>query len=233
MANVGALRRAVTMEDRVGADFAALRRVMVDGQLRTYDVTDPDVNAAFEAVERERFVPEARRDVAYVDQPVVFPSGRAMLAPMALARLLQALDIGPSSHVLDLACATGYSTALLLRLASSVVAVESDASLAATARDLLRAAGSRVTVVEGPIGKGAPDHGPFDAILVNGACAVEPSGLFAQLKDGGRLAVVLGEGRSGRATIYRKTSGRVAGAAVFDASAKLLPEFAKAAEFVF
>src|SRR5258705_3934747 len=119
-------------------DFAAARRMMVDGQVRTSDVTDQRIIAAMLDLPRERFVPERQASVAYVDLDVVITAGtpaRRLLKPMVLAKLVQAAEVGPQDRVLDVACGTGYSTALLTRLAHHVVAGEEDATLARHARE--------------------------------------------------------------------------------------------------
>ena len=128
-------RAARSRNDCAMIDFAAARRMMVDGQVRTSDVTDPRIIAAMLELPRERFVPEASAALAYLDLdlPVTeepAPGARRLLKPMVLAKLVQAADIGRDARVLDVACGTGYSSALLARLARSVVALEDDAALA-------------------------------------------------------------------------------------------------------
>jgi protein-L-isoaspartate(D-aspartate) O-methyltransferase len=220
-------------------DFAEARRMMVEGQVRTYDVTDLRILAAMLEVPRERFVPEPGQAVAYADRDLAVANsrdGRAsrfLVKPAVLARLIQAAEVAATDRVLDVGCATGYSSALLSKLAGSVVALEEDAHLAAIAEEKLALIGAmNVTVVTGPLPAGAPGKAPFDVIVLNGATEIVPQNLCRQLKDGGRLACVLGRA-PGRATIYRSASGHVTGHPVFDATAPLLPGFAKPAEFVF
>ena len=138
-------------------DFAQARRTMVDSQIRTSDVTDLRVIAAFLEVARERFVPATRKAIAYLDRDVPVNDARALLKPMVLARLVQAAGIEPTDRVLDVGCATGYSSAVLGKLAASVVALEEDAALAATAAEALAASGARnVTLASGPLVAGWP-----------------------------------------------------------------------------
>jgi protein-L-isoaspartate(D-aspartate) O-methyltransferase len=221
-------------------DFAAARRIMVDSQVRTSDVTDLRLVAAMQAVPRERFVPAGQADLAYLDFDIPVgaaqPGGpaRCLLKPMVLAKLLQAADVAEGDHVLDVGCATGYSSAVLARLAGAVIAVEEDAGLAERARENLRAAGaSQVQIVSGPLADGAPAQGPYDVILVNGAFEVAPKVLLHQLKPGGRLVGVLGRGPAGKAMLYCSIGGDCGGRPIFDAAAPLLPGFAAPAAFVF
>jgi protein-L-isoaspartate(D-aspartate) O-methyltransferase len=220
------------------ADFSVARRTMVDTQVRTSDVTDLRLVAAMLDLPRERFVPQDKMAIAYLDfdipvtelvQPV-----RRLLKPMVIAKLIQAADVGVTDCVLDIGCATGYSSALLGRLAGSVIALEEDASLAQIAGKTLTALGAaNVTVATGPLTAGWPAGGPYDVIILEGATEVVPVGLRGQLKDGGRLVCVLGRGPAGKAMLFRSLEGELSGRTIFDAAAPVLPGFTQTPEFVF
>jgi protein-L-isoaspartate(D-aspartate) O-methyltransferase len=221
-------------------DFAAARRMMVDGQVRTQDVTSLDLIAAMLEVPRERFVPPARAQLAYLDLDVAVSEpgqggpARHLLKAMVLAKLLQAADLQPTDSVLDVGCATGYSSAILARLVHSVVAVEEDRGLARMAEQNLLALGcANASVVSGPLRDGCADRAPYDVILMNGAVEVVPDGLCRQLKDGGRLLCVFRRAPGGKAMLYRSDRGEISGRPVFDAAAPLLQGFEKPAAFVF
>ena len=219
-------------------DFATARRMMVDGQVRTADVTDPRLLAAMLDLPRERFFPEDKASLAYLDLdvPVSEAGGpvRRLLKPLVLSKLIQAAGISATDRVLDVGCATGYSTALLARLAASVVGVEEDANLARRAADALVGARlSNAKIVTGPLARGYPQDGPYDLILLQGSAEIVPPVLFDQLKDGGRLLCVLGRDPVGKAMLYRRIEGDLSGRPVFDAAAAPLPGFAKPQEFVF
>jgi protein-L-isoaspartate(D-aspartate) O-methyltransferase len=218
-------------------DFAQARRTMVDCQIRTSDVTDLRVLAALLEVERERFVPAARKAIAYLDRDVAVNDAsppRALLKPMVLGKLLQAAAIAETDRVLDVGCATGYSSAVLGKLAASVVALEEDAALAARAAETLAACGAgNVAVASAPLVAGWPDGAPYDVILLQGASEITPDALLGQLKDGGRLLGVIGSRPMGKATIYRMTAKHASPQPLFDAAAPLLPGFVKPPAFVF
>jgi len=215
-------------------DAAAARRMMVDGQIRTADVTNLELLAAMQVVPRELFVPSALAAQAYSDGEIRLGNGRVLLRPMTLAKLIQAANVRPGDHVLDVGCGTGYSSAVLSHLGASVVALEEDAALAPTAEAALRAAGApQVRFVEGPLTGGWPADAPFDIILFQGTTEVVPNELGGQLKPQGRLAAIFGSGPAGKAMIYRRIEGRLVGRPVFGAAAPVLPGFAAPVAFVF
>jgi protein-L-isoaspartate(D-aspartate) O-methyltransferase len=220
-------------------DFATARRMMVDGQVRTSDVTDLRLVAAMLEVPRERFVPESKAGLAYLDfdiavTPEAGGEARHLLKPMVLAKLLEAADVQDTDDVLDVGCATGYSAAVLARLAHSVVALEQDPTLVRHARENLQAVkAANATAVSGLLVAGWPARAPYDVILLDGATEVAPETLFHQLKDGGRLVTVLGRTPNGRAMLYTSASGDVSGRPIFDAAAATLPGFAAVPAFVF
>jgi protein-L-isoaspartate(D-aspartate) O-methyltransferase len=213
---------------------------MVESQVRPSDVTDRRIIRAMLEVPREAFVPASQEALAYMDEAVPASEAtgagptRYLLAPRTFAKLVQLAEIGPDAVVLDVGCATGYSTAVLARLAKAVVAVEVDAALAARASQTLRQLGvGNATVMEGALEKGAASHAPFDAILLNGAVPGVPEDLLGQLRDGGRLVAVLADGAFGRAQVWRRTGNLFDPRPVFDAGAPPLPGFSRQAEFVF
>lgn len=213
-------------------DFAAARRNMVDGQVRTADVTDLRIISAMLEVPRERFVPTASLAYLDLDLPVGEGATRRLLKPMVLAKLIQAADIGATDRVLCVGSATGYTAAVLARIAGEVVALEQDAGFSASARDAL-AALPNVSVVSGPLTEGWPRAAPYDVILLEGATEVEPNGLTGQLEDGGRLVCVLGSSPGAKAMLYCRSGDDVGGRPIFDAAAAVLPGFAKRPAFAF
>jgi protein-L-isoaspartate(D-aspartate) O-methyltransferase len=219
-------------------DFATARRMMVDGQVRTSDVTDLRIISAMLEIARERFVPESHAGLAYLDLdvPAAEPERgepvRRLLKPMVLAKLIQAAAVKPAERVLDVGCATGYSSSVLARLAGAVVALEQDQSLARVATAQLASA-SNVTVVTRPLTQGWPAQAPYEVIFLNGATEIMPAELASQLADGGRLVAVVGRPPTSRAMVYRRVAGDVSGWPAFDAAAPLLPGFAEPPAFVF
>jgi protein-L-isoaspartate(D-aspartate) O-methyltransferase len=227
-------------------DFRAARRAMVDGQVRTNGVTNLDLIEAMLDVPREAFVPERLAALAYLDLDLSLPAGdgaaRYLLKPMVTAKLIQAADIGAKDRVLVVGSATGYSAAVVSRLAEAVVALEENPALADAARAVLGRLGfAAVTPAVGRLVDGWPAAAPFDVILIEGGVEVLADALFGQLAEGGRLVAVMYcgqdggrlEGRVGKATLFRSVRGEVGGRPLFDSAAPLLPGFAKAPAFIF
>jgi protein-L-isoaspartate(D-aspartate) O-methyltransferase len=217
-------------------DFAAARQHMVDGQVRTADVTDLRVISAMLEVPRERFVPQASVALAYLDRDMPAGEGavasRRLLKPMVLAKLIQAADLSATDRVLDVGCATGYAAAVLGRIAAQVVALEQDEKLAQAARAALSSQ-PNITVVSGPLVDGWPSAAPYEAILIDGATEIEPQAFRRQLKDGGRLVCVLGSPPGAKAMLYRRSGEEMGGRPIFDAAASVLPGFVKPPVFAF
>ena len=212
-------------------DFAAARRTMVSNQLRTYDVTDQNLLAAFESVPREAFVVDGQGTVAYLDREVTARDGATrLMTPMLTARMIQALELNKGEKVLDVGSA-GYGAAILNAYGMSAVALVADAASAQAA--LAQAGAAAVPVVAGSYAAGAAAQGPYDAIMVHGSAELEPTGLLGQLKDGGTLAIVMTSGRVGRVMIYRRVGKTVSSARALDGSAPALAEFQRKPEFAF
>jgi protein-L-isoaspartate(D-aspartate) O-methyltransferase len=212
-------------------NFEAMRRAMVESQLRTTGVNDPRVIAAMAAVPRERFVPAERRPLAYIDRPVPLTSGRMLNVPAAIGLLLTEARVAPTDKVLLIGAASGYTAALLVRLAGEVVALEEDSDLLALAREGLT--GTRVRLVEGQLAQGWPGAAPYDLIFVDGLIEHVPDALVDQLADTGRLACALLDRGVSRLGLGRK-AGAGFGLDLFaDGEAVPLPGFARPKAFVF
>lgn len=221
-------------------DFVQARTRMVESQVRPNDVTDHRLLAALLETPRERFVPAPRRALAYIDEDVLLKQAdgrqpaRFLMEPTPFAKLVQLADVKPGDLVLDIGCGTGYSSAVLSKLADSVVALECDEELAAAANETLPALEiGNVAVVTGPLNQGYPEEGPYDVILVNGAVPEVPEALFEQLRDGGRLVAVIADGERSQAWLFTRHGGRASGRPAGNAWAKPLPGFAREEGFVF
>ncbi|ESY74694.1 protein-L-isoaspartate O-methyltransferase [Mesorhizobium sp. M0051] len=222
----------------MSADFSELRVKMVDGQVRTTDVTSAPLLEAMLVVPREAFVGAAQRDLAYIDEDIRIATGadgaRYLMEASPLAKLIQLAEIKPTDSALDVGCGTGYASAILSRLARSVVALESDSALAETARSTLSSLGcSNVTVVQGALPQGHAAQAPYDVIFVGGSVAEVPVPLLDQLAEGGRLVAVEGQGNSGLARLFFKAGGVVTGRRAFNAAIKPLPGFERIHAFEF
>lgn len=215
-------------------DFAAARHNMVEGQIRPNGVTDTAVLAAMAEVPREDYVPKALRSIAYADDDLSVGNGRGVMEAMVLARLLQAAEIDPSDVVLEIATGTGYATAVLAKIANTVVSVDSDADFRAMAISAVSSHGhDNAVIVAGDLETGYPVQAPYNVIFINGGVEVVPQALLAQLADGGRLVAVVTGGGQGVATLYTRHGDSFGHRKLFDANILPLPGFRKPAGFVF
>lgn len=223
--------------------YEARRIAMVESQLRPNQVIDKALLDAMRTLPRERFVPPAFERVAYMDEGIeVFPAGegtpaRFLLAPMVQARLIQLAEIEPQDKVLDVGCVTGYSTAILARIAATVVGLEPEPELAKAANENLAGLGlGNAAIVEGALADGWAAQGPYDVIVLEGSVAEVPDSLLAQLNEGGRLVAVVTRHpnmRQGKANLFVRVDGEARGVAHFDAGATPLPGVAPEPAFVF
>jgi protein-L-isoaspartate(D-aspartate) O-methyltransferase len=215
-------------------DYAARRTMMVDTQVRPADVTKFPIIDAMLSVPREAFVPRALREAAYVGENLDLGAGRVLLEPRTLAKMLDALDIRSNELVLDVGSALGYSSAVMARMAEAVVALEDDEAMSSEAQALLLEHGSdNVIVHTAPLAGGAPEHGPYDVIAVEGAVHELPEALKDQLKEGGRIACLFMEGALGAMRVGYKLNGKMNWRFAFNAGAPILPGFERHAAFTF
>ncbi|MEO1473800.1 MAG: protein-L-isoaspartate O-methyltransferase [Pseudomonadota bacterium] len=213
-------------------DFAARRTMMVDTQVRPSDVTKFPIIDAMLSVAREDFVPSGLREAAYMGENLNLGDGRVMLEPRTLAKMLDALDIAGDELVLDVGTGYGYSSAVIARMAEAVVALEEDEGMAADAQDALVQAGADNVVVQtGTLSAGAPDHGPYDVVIVQGGVSHVPDALLDQLKDGGRIAALFVDGALGEVRIGYKLDANVTWRRAFNAGAPVMNGFERHSKF--
>jgi protein-L-isoaspartate(D-aspartate) O-methyltransferase len=210
------------------------RQNMVDSQIRPNDVTDPALVAAFLAVPREAFVARERAGIAYSETEIETSPGRALWLARDFAKLIAALRPRSEQVALLIAAGAGYECAVLQGVMQSVVGLDEDEALVNATSDRLASLGfDRVAVVQGSLAEGLPDEGPFDVILVNGMVETVPEAWTRQLAEGGRLGVVVQEGRVGRARVYTRSGDAVAARTVFEASPPRLAGFGQPVRFTF
>lgn len=216
-------------------DFAKLRRVMVDSQVRVNDVTSTEVVSAFSTIPREVFVPKGMRASAYAELEIETADERAMWLPRDLGKMLRALEPEAKDVSMVIGAGAGYGAALLGHITDAVIALEDDEALVDAMAERFAAIGmDEAVAVQGELAKGLADQGPFDVILIAGMVEEVPQAWLDQLADGGRLGVVVAAGRSvGAARIYKRAGDTFAYREAFECCPPELPGFAKKAAFVF
>lgn len=213
------------------SNFEAMRKNMVDCQLRPCGLADPLLIDAFLDISREGFVPRQLKHIAYMDAPLSLEHDRLMIPPALLARLLQEARIKPGHRVLYVGAHTGYGPALLASFCQKVIALESDSDLARMAQANLSELGFKnVLVLHQALTEGYAPEAPYDAIIIEGAVEVLDPTLLSQLKEGGH-AVQINE-KSQCVVITRQ--GEIFDHHPFlEASVPFLPEFTLTKNFEF
>lgn len=215
-------------------DFAKQRITMVDTQVRPSDVTKFPIIDAMLDVPREVYLPSAKRDMAYVGGPIEIAPGRMLLDGRTIAKMLDAANLEPGDVVLEIGCGLGYCTALLAHMVEAVVAVEEDTDLVAEAETTLADQGiDNAAVVTATLAEGHAKAGPYDAITIFGGVETFPEALTDQLNEGGRIVAIFMNGPHGEARFGLKSDGRITWRMAFNASAEVLPGFARAETFSF
>lgn len=213
-------------------DYAARRITMVDTQIRPSDVTKFPIIDAMLSVPREEFLPAGRQEAAYIGENISLDRNRVILEPRTLAKMLDALDVQRDELVLDVGCALGYSSAIIARLAEAVVAVDDDKDMVNEAQDILSREGADNVILQlGTLADGAAEHGPYDAMIIQGGVERLPDRLLAQLKDEGRIACLFMENELGVVRIGYKNGQSISWRFAFNASAPVLAGFQQEAAF--
>ncbi|MDA9671965.1 protein-L-isoaspartate O-methyltransferase [Paracoccaceae bacterium] len=213
-------------------DYTTRRRIMVDTQIRPSDVTKFPIIDAFLSISKEKFVPDGQREAAYVGENLKIGSSRVILEPRTLAKLLDALDINNKELVLDIGSGLGYSSAVISQIAEVVIAVEDDSGLARDAEEILSEVGADNVVVQvGKLEDGAPEHGPYDVIILQGGVEEIPASILKQLKNGGRVGAIFIEEGLGTAKIGFRLNDKVSWRYCFNAAAPVLSGFFKQKDF--
>lgn len=215
-------------------DIEQARFNMVEQQVRTWEVLDPEILDLLFVVRREEFVPPAYRALAFADLEIPLGDGERMWTPKMEARVLQELELKPSETVLEIGSGSGYLTALLSKRAGEVVSVEINARLLSEARAHLAAAGVRNARLQGGDGARGWDSDAYDAIVLTGSTPVLPESWLKQLRPGGRIFAIVGDAPAMKARMTRWTApGAIAHEDLFETVVAPLKNAPQPARFVF
>jgi protein-L-isoaspartate(D-aspartate) O-methyltransferase len=212
-------------------DFDKARSNMVDSQVRPNKVTDARILTAMRRLAREDFLPAGLASRAYSDGDVPLGDGRVMMAPMAIARLVQLAAVREGEAVLVVGAGAGYGAAVLAACGARVFALEENPALAAVAASAF----ADVSLVSGPLAAGWPAGAPYDLVLIEGAVREIPSAIAAQLHgETGRLVTVHQlAGRVGQAVLAQRTDAGLRMQPAFDCATPLLAPLLPEPGFVF
>jgi protein-L-isoaspartate(D-aspartate) O-methyltransferase len=190
--------------------YENLRQSMVNDQLRARGIRDERVLNAMARVPRHEFAPERYRDQAYEDHPLPIAEGQTISQPYIVAIMLETLALSSEDKVLEVGTGSGYLTALLAELASTVVSIERHGALADSARELLSRMGyANIRVIAGDGTRGFPQLAPYDAIIVSAAAPELPRALVEQLAEGGRMIIPVGWEDSQQLQLIEKRDGQL------------------------
>lgn len=184
-------------------DYAKARELMVEQQIRPWDVLDPRVLDVLSELPREEFVLAAHRNLAYADLPLPIGHGEFMMKPVVEGRALQALQVSPGEDVLEIGTGSGFLTACLAMLAREVVSLEIHADLAEAARERLQRRGIGNARIEHVDAFASTSSRRFDAICVTAAVASVPNRFLEWLRPEGRMFIVHGRSPAMQAALVR------------------------------
>ena len=217
-------------------DFKIARKNMVENQIRANKVTSLNVINAFLDVPREKFVPDALQEISYVNEDIQLSRNRFMMKPMILARLFQSLNLKGNENILHVGSNSGYGSAILSRMCSSVISLESDKKLFETSIHTFSNMGfDNVVPLHGSMENGVEKEAPFDIIFIEGSIETEPKSLFGQLNENGKLIAIIRPAniKIGKAKLFFKISNEIGLENLFDAQVSKLSIFKSKTKFSF
>lgn len=216
------------------------RNNMIQCQLKPNQILAPTILNAAAQVDRSDFVPNNLKGLAYSDSPIKLSADREMLAPLTTFQLIHFASIKSTDRVLVIGSLTGYTLAVLSKIAASVVGVENQPESFEISKELLRSKGiSRVKVIFGDLNGGHTSLAPYDVILIEGGVMEIPPFLLDQLSsDNGRLVTIMRSHNKaysnlGQGTLMTKIGEHITPQPIFDAAAKILPGFDTSPRFQF
>lgn len=213
-------------------NFQTARESMVDCQVRPSDVTKYPIIDALLQTPKEKFVPIEKQSIAYMGEHLTLSNNRIILDPRIFAKMLDAVSIKSEELVLDVACGTGYSTAVIAKLAQAVVALESDNKLAEFAQKALEDEGvDNAIVICGELQNGDKKHSLYDVIIIEGGVQKLSEDLKIQLKDGGRIICIFTDGAIGQCFLGIKRGSDITWRSEFDATAPIIKDFSETKSF--
>ncbi len=209
---------------------------MLESQIRPNKVIDELVLSAFLEIPRELFVQKSMRDIAYIDEDLPLSNGRYLIEPMVLARMVQSLELKVSDNVMIIGVGTGYSTAIISKIVTSVIGVESRSPLIQKAENNLAQLEITNTVLfKERLQEGYSKEAPYNAILIDGGVSDVPSSILNQLADDGKLVSIYRSENTavGEASIWMRSGKKFSRKCLFNAQVPTLDEFKEKQEFLF
>jgi len=200
----------LSAQKEIASDFATQRQTMVQNQISARGIRAQSVLNAIRKVERHRFVPAEYQKFAYTDRPLPIGEGQTISQPYIVALMTELLELHPTDKVLEIGTGSGYQAAILAEICDSVFTIEIIPRLAQRAKGLLENLGyDNIRCQTGDGYRGWPEHAPFDAIIVTCAPTQIPKPLEAQLIEGGRMIIPVGQPSAQELVLLLKQNGKL------------------------
>tara|TARA_Y100000996_G_C22405795_1_gene595058 strand:- start:122 stop:772 length:651 start_codon:yes stop_codon:yes gene_type:complete len=211
-----------------------LNKNMVEGQIKPINGISEELLSVFLSLDREDFMPESMKKMAYVEKNIILENNRIILKPDLVAKIAQSIDLKTNENVLILGSSTGYLTAVLSHLAETVIVIEEDEKLLNNSEDSIKKNNiNNVVFIKNDIMKGYEDQSPFNAIIIEGAVEEVPNNILDQLDEGGRLLAIIQEGEVCTAKLYINNGHAVSNKKLFNCNLPALNVFKKKNSFCF
>ena len=216
--------------------FKKARKIMLESQIRPNKVIDERVLSAFANIPREIFVHKSMQDIAYIDEDLPLSNGRYLMEPMVLARLIQSLELNESDNVMIIGIGTGYSVAIISQIVTSVIGIESRATLIQKAENNLTELDiTNAVLFKERLQDGFSKESPYNAILIDGGISFIPENILDQLSNNGKLVSIYRPNieTAGEASIWMRSGTKFSRKCLFNAQVPTLEEFRAKPEFIF
>ena len=211
-----------------------LNKNMVEGQIKPINGMNEQLLFAFYSLDRNDFMPETKKEMAYVEKNIILENKRTILKPDLIAKIALNINLKANENVLILGASTGYLSAILSYQAETVIVVEEDEQLIRNAENAIKKYNiNNVVFIKNEIAKGYSEQSPFNAIIIEGAIQIVPNNILDQLEEGGRLLAIIQDEVVCTAKLFKKNRNSFWEKNLFNCSVPALEVFKKKNSFSF
>ena len=215
-------------------DSNLLNKNMVEGQIKPIGGMQKNILEAFSSINRDDFVPKHLKDNSFSERNLFLERDRFILKANLTAKIISALNISNEENVLIIGSSTGYSSAIISRLAETVISIEEDKELLDFSEDVIKNIGiDNIVFINNKMIEGCSDQEPFNAIIIEGAVDEVPPKILNQLEHNGRLIAMINDNGISNVIEYQKKNNTFTERFLFSCSAPKLKSFDKRKSFSF